>query len=71
MVQRRNGPDFTVKALIKALGRDLDSNIAARARVVRAVHLTHSAFVDKRNDFVGAESVASRDWDTSDSYELH
>ena len=42
------------------MARDLDGNVAARARVVCAVHLAHAAFADQRNDLVRTELIASR-----------
>src|SRR6516225_4393769 len=47
MIQRGDGSDFAIKALIKTLPRDLNSNVAARAWVVSAVHLTHPALADQ------------------------
>ena len=39
-------------------GQDLDRHVAAQARVLRAIHLSHPARADLREDLVGAEAGA-------------
>jgi hypothetical protein len=48
------------EAIAKSLRRNLDCYVAPHARIVGAVDLSHSAFADGRQDFVGTEFVAYR-----------
>ncbi len=60
MVQRGDGACFTLESIAEVLGRHLDGNIAADARIVRAVDVAHSARADLGDDLVGAEAIADR-----------
>ena len=43
-------------------GQRLDGDVAAEARVARAIDLAHAARAERRDDFVGAESGAGGEW---------
>jgi hypothetical protein len=46
MIERRDGLGFPFEAFRELSGRDLDRDVAAQARIVRLIHLTHSACTD-------------------------
>ena len=64
MCERRDGSCFAFKAPSQIrIGRELsgknfDGDVAAEARVPRAIHLSHSTRTDRREDLVRAESGA-------------
>ena len=60
MVQRGDRARFALEALGELLGRNLDGDVAAQARVVRAVHLAHAARADLGQDLVRAEALTGR-----------
>jgi hypothetical protein len=41
--------------------QDLDRDVAAQARVLRTVHLSHPARADRLEDLVGPEAVSRRE----------
>ncbi len=59
MRQRRDGTRLALETgervgvLGKTRGKDLDRDLAAEPRVVGAVHFSHSARADRREDFIG------------------
>ena len=64
MIQRRKCLCFALEPR-QAFGircervrQDLDRHLAAERRVRRSVYLPHSAFADRRDDFVDAEARA-------------
>ena len=61
MVQRGNGLCLPLEALAELRGGNLDRNIALQAGIMRLVHLSHAAFTDRRNNFIGAQCAAGRD----------
>src|SRR5580704_8381903 len=64
MVQRWDGPRFTVKALFgfevlrKMPWQDFDRNRAIKTSVLGPIYLTHAASAEGRLNFVRAESCA-------------
>src|SRR5579859_4681058 len=58
MVQGGDGPRFAFETLTEPVGGNLDGDIAIEARVPRPVDLSHAAFTEGRQNFVGAEFVA-------------
>ena len=46
----------------KALGKDLERDVAAQPRVPRAVDVTHPPGAEPREDFVGPEPSLRREW---------
>ena len=64
MIQRGEGLRLSFKApeargvLGERVGQDLDRDLTTQRRVRRSVHLPHSAFADRRDDVVDAESRA-------------
>jgi hypothetical protein len=58
MIQAGDGAGFALEALAQfgAIGKmcwqNFDGDVAAQARVARAIDLTHSARPERRNDFV-------------------
>ena len=64
VAQCRHGARFLFEAAeplgvrTKSSGQDLDGDVAAEARIVGSIHLTHAAGAEQRHDFVGAEARA-------------
>ena len=67
MIQRGDGARFEFEALaahgiVGHVGRqDLQRDVASEARIAGAIHFTHAARAEGRDDFVGAEVVAGRE----------
>jgi hypothetical protein len=55
VIQRRNGPRFALKTISKLLRRDFYRDVPSQPRIARFPNLSHAAFADARNDFIGAE----------------
>ena len=58
VIQGSDRAGFRLEALAEAFRRNFDGDIAAKARVVGAIHLAHPARADGREDLVRAEFVA-------------
>ena len=65
VIERGDGARFTGEALearrdrsAMSGGQHLERDVAAQPRIVRAIHLAHSAFAKLRDDFVGPDSGA-------------
>ena len=62
MIQRGEGLGFTLEAsetvgvMREFLGEDLDRHVAIQPGVARAIDLPHSAFANRRADFVNAQT---------------
>jgi hypothetical protein len=60
MIQRGDGAGFALEALAalrvggKIRGKDFDGDVAAEARIARAIDFAHTAGAEGRDDFVGA-----------------
>ena len=73
MVQRSENFGFAFEAgeslgvLRESRGQNLDRHFAIERRVSGPVHLAHAARTNGRNDFVGAEFAAPRQWHMRDS----
>jgi hypothetical protein len=52
---------LTLEPIAEALRGDLDGHFAPHARIEGAVHLTHAARADERENLVGPEPRASRE----------
>ena len=67
VVERSDGERLTPESLAaigiggRNLGQHLQGDIPLEPRVAGPVHLAHSAFAQRVNDFVGAETGASRE----------
>ena len=55
-----DGAGFALEPFAESFRGNLDSNIAAEARVARAVDFAHAALADGLQDFVRTESLAYR-----------
>jgi hypothetical protein len=55
MIQRGHGAHFARKAIGEALLGDFDGDVAAHARIVGAVDLSHAAGADRRKHLIRAE----------------
>ena len=60
VIQRRDGFGFTLKSLAELRAGNFDRDEAIQPRVLSAVHFSHAARADGREDFVRAEFVAGR-----------
>jgi hypothetical protein len=60
VVERSNRTGFTGKALGELLIGHFDRDIPIQPGIVGAVHLSHAAFADGRDDFIGAEFISGR-----------
>ena len=60
MIQRGDGAHFAIETIAETLGRNLDGDLAAHARIARAIHLSHAARANGREDLIRAEFVACR-----------
>ena len=58
VIQRRDGVNLTLEPVAETLRGDLDGDLAPHARIAGAVHLTHAARAEGRQDLVGAETRA-------------
>src|SRR6266851_4497847 len=67
MIQRGDGFGFTLGALRELQRGNFNGHIAIQTRVFGAIHLTHAARANRREDLVGAESIACRKWHRSES----
>ncbi len=54
-------PAQAIGVLRERRGQDLDRDLSAEARVLRTVHLAHSAGADRTEDLVGAQARAGRE----------
>jgi hypothetical protein len=61
MIESGDGVGLALKALVKATGGNLDSDITAQAGVMRSIDLSHTTLADERNDFVGSEPITLRE----------
>jgi hypothetical protein len=58
MVQRRDSTGFAFKALVELFLGYFDGDRAPQPRIAAFPHFSHASSGDRRNDFVGAESIA-------------
>ena len=64
MVQARNSPCLAIKAFSQSgaigntVGEDFDGDDAIQTPIASAVHLAHPARTNRREDFIGPESLA-------------
>ena len=58
MIQRCDRVHLAGEAIAEALAGNLDGHVATHARIAGAIHLTHAACANSREDFVRAEAIA-------------
>jgi hypothetical protein len=64
MVKRANGPRLLLESTLPVrfasnrCGQNLDSDLAADARIARSVDFPHAAGTERRKNFVGSEAAA-------------
>jgi hypothetical protein len=61
VIQRRHRARLALETVSEALRRNLDRHIASHARIEGAVHLTHAASTERRQNLVRAEMCPGRD----------
>jgi hypothetical protein len=57
MIEGGDGAGLALETLVEPLGGNLDSDITAQARVMRAIDLSHATLANERHDFVGAQPI--------------
>ena len=60
MIQRSDRASFPLESLAELLGRDLHSHLAVQTGIAGAIHLTHAALANRRQDFVGPSFSPTR-----------
>jgi hypothetical protein len=58
VIQHRDCADLALEAVAEALRGDFDGHFTTHPRISSAVHFSHTARADGREDFIGAEFVA-------------
>ena len=58
VIQRGDRANLALEAFAEPLGGNLDGHLAPHARIAGAIHLSHAARADERQDLVGAQTSA-------------